>query len=191
LIRQYSPLTGADVATAIAKKATALALSIPGLNSRLVTFPRVKVTITVRVEAFDRGPAEITSMDDLIDKLVAEGTEEAFPAESAEFEAIIDETAESPDKIRLGAGIAITRPKLIEGTNQIVDEAVPLPAGENLDNIVQFGMLGAELADGTTYSGRGRVIENETVGLSGASPVGPKFKGPEQRHFRIREPQKA
>ncbi len=188
MVRTYSALTGADVTTAIAKKATALALSIPGLNSRLVTFPRVKVTITVRVEAFERQPAEVTDMDDLIDQLVADGTQEAYPAESGEFEAVIDESRESPDRIRAGAGIPVTRPKLIEGTNQIVDQPDPLPAGENLDNIVQFGMPGAALADGTTYSGKGRVIEQETVGLSGASPVGPKLKGPEQRHFRIRQP---
>ena len=62
--RTYQALTGIEVATAGAKLATNLMLSIPGMNSRLTTFPRVKLTVTVRIEAYDRHPVELTDMND-------------------------------------------------------------------------------------------------------------------------------
>ena len=76
----------------------------------------------------------------------------------------------------------VTKPTLNEITHQITDApADPLPAGENLDNVQPVWQKpgGATLADGTHYSGRGRVIESETVGLTpngdvGSNPIGPE-----------------
>ena len=198
ITRQYQALTGVEVATAIAKKATSLALSIPGLNSRMVTFPRVKVTISVRIEAFDRQPMEVSDMDDLIEQLVADGVEQAYEGETGEFQAVIDEDSQAADTIRRKSGLIVTKPTLNETTGQITDSpADPLPAGENLGNVTQFGKPGgATLADGTHYSGRGRVIEQETVGLTpsgdvGSNPIREKLKGPAVsggNHFRVRRP---
>jgi hypothetical protein len=196
LQRQYMALTGIEVATAGAKLATNLMLSIPGMNSRLTTFPRVKLTVTVRIEAFDREPVEVTDMNDLIERLVLEGAEQAYEGETAEYSATLDEETQSADSIRKGAGLVVTKPTLNEITRQITDApADPLPAGENLGNVQQFGKPGgATLADGTHYSGRGRVIENETVGLTstgdvGANPIREKLKGsPDSTHFRVRTP---
>lgn len=194
--RVYTALNGIEAATAIAKLATNLALSIPGMNSRLATFPRIKATVTVRIEAYDRQPVEVSDMDDLIERMVLEGTEEAYETEVAEFSATLDEDTQAPDAIRKGAGLQVTKPTLNEVTHQITDApADPLPAGDFLGNVVQFGKPGgATLADGTHYSGRGRVMENETVGLTsngdvGGNPIGPKLKGdPNSSHFRVRRP---
>jgi hypothetical protein len=194
--RTYTALNGQEAATAIAKKATQLALSIPGMNSRLTTFPRLKVTITVRVEAYGREPVEVTDMDDLIEKLVDEGMEPAYEAGISDYEAMIDEDIESADAIRRGSGQQTFKPGLDDRTGKIVDvPAEPLPAGENLSNVQQFGKPGgAVLADGTHYSGRGRVIENETVGLTstgdvGSNPITQKLTGGSAAtSFRIRRP---
>jgi hypothetical protein len=166
------------------------------MSSRLTTFPRIKATVTVRIEAYDREPVEVTDMDDLIERMVLEGSAPAYEGETREYSATLDEDEQAADAIRKGAGLVVTKPTLNELTRQITDApAEPLPAGENLGNVVQFGKPGgAILADGTQYSGRGRVIEQETVGLTssgdvGSNPIREKLKGDgNASHFRVRPP---
>jgi hypothetical protein len=189
-------LTGKEAAAAIAKLAVDLALSIPGFNSRLTTFPRLRGTVTVTVEAYDREPVSASSLYDLIDQRVASGEEEAFEGEVTEYSATLDEDTQPADAIRKRTGLTVTKPTLNTQTGQITDApADPLPAGENLDNVQQFGKPGgATLADGTHYSGRGRVMELETVGLTssgdvGSNPIREKLKGDgNATHFKVRRP---
>lgn len=193
--RTYNALNGEEALRALLQLAQRLAKDIPGFNSRLVTFPRLKISLTVRIEAFDREPREVSDVDDLIEKLVLEGVEPSFKGDTAEYEAEIDEGSQSADSIRKHAGLQVTKPTLNEVTKQITDAPDPLPAGENLDNVTQFGKPGgATLADGTHYSGRGRVMELETVGLTpggdvGSNPIREKLKGdPNSTHFKVRRP---
>ena len=159
-------------------------MSIPGMNSRLTTFPMARVTISVKIECFDRQPAEAVDTDELIERMVAEqiaageNTELVSLGETTHT-AVIDEGESSTDEIRREVGLPVTRPTLLD-SGQIVDKAVeadPLPAKENLSNIKPFGL------------NVGRVIDQESVGLGGASPVREKLKGDASAtHFRVRNP---
>ena len=182
--RTYSALTGEEIAVAVAKKAVELTRQIPGLNSRLTVYPMARITITVKIEAFDRQPAEITDTDDLIERLVAEQIAAGEPTGlvslgQTEHVGVIDEGDSSTDEIRRDVGLPVTRPTLLD-SGQIVDkvgEPDPLPAKENLSNIKPFGL------------NTGRVIDQETVGLGGASPIREKLKGDSSAsHFRVRQP---
>ena len=194
--RTYLALTGEEALRALLQLTQRLAKDIPGFNSRLVTFPRLKIAVTLRIESFDREPREVSDIDDLIEKLVLEGVDPAFEGETVEYQGSIDEEGQSPDALRRAAGLQTTKPTINEITRQITDApADPLPAGENLDNVQQFGKPGgATLADGTHYSGRGRVMELETVGLTpggdvGSNPIREKLKGDgNSTHFRVRKP---
>ncbi len=182
--RTYTALTGVELATAIAKKATNLALSIPGLNSRLTTFPMARVTISVKLECFDRQPAEAVDTDELIERMVAEQmaageNTELVSLGQTTHTAVIDEGETSTDEIRRSADLPVTRPELLP-SGQIVDKVIepdPLPAKDNLTNIQDFGLT------------RGRVIDQSSVGLDGASPIREKLKGDASAtHFRVRQP---
>jgi hypothetical protein len=187
LTRTYNALTGYEALKVWSEILTKHLAGVPGMSSRLVTFPRVRITSTIRVECFDREPVEVTNVDELVEELVKDNLDSLFKVQDTSTTFEMDETKQSADSLRQTGGLAVTRPKLMEG-GQIVDVPDPLPAGENLSNIVQFGMPGATLQDGTVYSGKGLVIEQESVGLTGANPVGPKLMGTEQRHFRVRRP---
>ncbi len=197
MVRSYNALTGVELLTALAKSVTQLAMTIPGLNSRLVTFPKVEVEVTIRLRAYDRSEVTVESMDTFIDRLVAEGIDQVSddPARDEIYSVKIDETSTSADAIRRGAGIAVTRPvPLTDGRIvEVADEtANPLPAGENLDNIVQFGAPGAPVpGTDTPGSGRGRVIDLQNTGNINvpSEVIRPKLKGDSQAsHFRIRQP---
>jgi hypothetical protein len=191
----YNALSGPEVVAAIIKSVTKLALTIPGMSSRVVTFPRVLVDINIRVRAFDRAEVTAEAFDELIDKLVAEGIEEV--AETLALDerrhVTIDEAQASADQIRRESDLAVTRPSP-QTDGRVVDlpvENPALPEKENLSNIRQFGAPGTPApGTGTVYSGKGRVIEQESVGLNGSPDViRPKLVGdPGVSHFRIRPP---
>jgi hypothetical protein len=195
----YEALNGMELATAIARATTRLALTIPGLNSRLNTFPMAQVEITIRLKVYDRAEVVITEMDEFIERLVAEGIEsDTMPMNLVRDETHtlkLNEGDTSADAIRRSAGIPVNRP-VPTPDGRIVDvpdgEPNPLPAGENMDNIVQFGAPGLPMPGtaGAVTSGKGRVIDLSDSGRLDASQeqIRPKLKGdPGASHFRVRE----
>lgn len=192
--KTYEALNGIELAAAIAKSTTRLALTIPGLNSRLTTFPRVQVEITIRVKAYDRAESMVTDMDEFIERLVEEGIDPvgAEPARDETYRVQIDETTSSADAIRRDSDLVVTKPvPLPDGRIvEVPEEANPLPAGDNLDNIVQFGAPGMPApGTDTAYSGKGRVIDLANSGRLDVSQdtIRPKLKGdPAATHFRVR-----
>ncbi len=189
----YAALPGPEVVAILTKRVVAALLQIPGMSSRVVTFPKVEAEIQIRVKCYDRAQQTVESFDELIESLVDQGIEHIGPAPVLDETVTVNlnEGAESVDSMRRGADLAVTRPKLDEKTNKIVDMPVdPLPAGEHFDNVTQFGAPNFALpgTNGEQVSGRGRVIEQESTSVTQSVPRD-KLKGdPNMSHFRVRRP---
>lgn len=186
----YTALPGPEVVSILAKRVVAKLLEVPGMNSRVVTFPRIEADIEIKIRCYDRGEVKVESFEELVESLVEQGIEVIGPDPVAEYTVNVNlsEGTETVDSMRRGAELPVTRPKVDEKTGKIVDMPVdPLPAGESFENVRQFGAPGFPMP-GTNepVSGRGRVIEQESTSVTQSVPRD-KLKGdPGASHFRVR-----
>jgi hypothetical protein len=179
----YEALTGTEVAKLIVRQTANLVSGIPGLNSRLVTFPKIKATVTIRIEAFERESIERNELMEFTEKAIAEGLEALSPViHTEEHESVVDETEHPPDQIREAIDLPTMQPQRLEN-GQIVD-GNPGPVEDNLSNIV-----GPENENSPLGPHRGRVIEQPPLVDREQKEVGPKLKGDAAATtFRVRKP---
>jgi hypothetical protein len=180
----YESLTGSEVSKLVVRATADLVKRIPRFNSRLVTFPKLKLTVTVRVEAWERDSIEKSDLMEFTERVIEDGIERvSMHSHVDEFQTVIDEDQHPPDEIREAIGVEGIQPRRLDN-GQIVD-ANPLPAGENLSNIVKEGDESPLGRHG------GRVIEQAPMtdrAKAGTLKEAQPLKGEGQAHFRIRNP---
>lgn len=189
----YNSLTLYELGRAIVMRVAQTLKQVKGMESRLVTVPRADVEIIIRIKGYNYPEQQVESLETFAEQAYGDDVEiiRQEPMIDETVTVRIDESKESVDSIRRSADLPVPKPQPLPN-GQIVDyaEPNPLPAGESFDNIREFGKPGLPLP-GTNQpgSGRGRIIELETVGLSGANPIREKLKGdPNASNFKIRQP---
>ena len=181
----YEALNGSEVAKLIVRQTADMVSHIPGFNSRLTTFPKLKVTVTIQVESWERDTIERNELMEFAERAVEEGLEPLAPiTDVQQLQSVIDETEHPPDQLREAIGAPGVQPRRLEN-GQIVD-AHPLPLKENLSNIIPEG------AESPLGQHGGRVIQQPPFSdraKQGATEIAPKLKGDGVSHFRVRDPQ--
>ena len=182
----YEALSGSECAKLAVRAFANMVAGIPGFNSRLVTFPKLKLTVSIQVEAWERETVERNELLEFTEKAIADGIEHvSMDTHIENFSQVIDETEHPPNELREAIGLPTVHPRRTE-QGGIVD-AVSLPAGENLSNIVS-----AEVESPLGPHG-GRVIEQapmtDRAKTGTLTEPTPKLKGDNGvTHFRIRNP---
>src|SRR5690349_5269965 len=112
----YQSLNGIEAGKAILKRFGEVLLNVPGFKSRLVTFPRIVVEATVRIQCYEREETEVTSLDEFAEALYDQGLEQIQmqPSFDQTFKFGIDETKESADSIRRSTELPVMRPTQTE-----------------------------------------------------------------------------
>jgi hypothetical protein len=179
----YEALTGSECAKLAVRGMANLVQSIQGFNSRLITFPKLKMTISITVESWERETIEKSELLEFTERMFEDNPELLAQQTHTEgFQSVIDEAENPPDKLREMIGSPSVHP--VRQANGEMRFPNPLPASEDdLSTVVTAG------EDSPIGPHGGRVIQQEPLSDRGMPRSNEKLRAdPGVSHFKVRRP---